>query len=92
VSIAECFEKDIDQINAILKSENIQTSYPSDEMDAGKVVCPNAFKNVAYGGSVIRSLAFECACYSFIKLSVFDVSFLHAKSVSLLRLRNEFKR
>ncbi|HEX7585323.1 MAG TPA: DUF2007 domain-containing protein, partial [Prolixibacteraceae bacterium] len=62
------FEKDIDRISAILRSENIpsETVLPG-EVEKSKVVCPNCQSdNVSYGGSVKRKFGYRDILVSFL--------------------------
>ncbi len=62
------FEKDVEHISEILKSENIQPEpgFPAEDENV-KVVCPNCNStNVSYGGSVKRKFGFRDILISFL--------------------------
>ena len=52
------FEKDIDRITALLKSENNDSEYIPEEKEEVGMICPNCNShNVGYGGSVKKKFS-----------------------------------
>jgi hypothetical protein len=85
------FERDIQQIDAILQSQNIQDESETTSPKAGdKVFCPVCHSgNVSYGGSINRKFNYWHVFYSFI-LMLYPISM--RKAYHCFDCDHEFKK
>ena len=85
------FEKDVQQINAIFQSQNIQDDPEIASPKAGdKVFCPECnSENVSYGGSVNRKFGYW---HLFISLLLMIYPFSMRKAYHCFNCNHEFKK
>ena len=90
------FEKDVDRINMLLKSENSEPeTYQSIENECSKVVCPNCHSsNVSYGSSVNKKFSkWKVLFFSIICLFAFSsYPFTARKAYHCFDCDHEFKK
>jgi hypothetical protein len=90
------FEKDIDQINTLLKAENIDSDTSlAVEKDESGIICPNCKStNVSFGGSVKMKFGFwSVVVFSLISIFAFiSYPFYQRKAFHCFNCDHEFKK